>query len=154
MRRGHVVELLVVLALGMFAVSANAQPDTLGMCPDGEAAQHVEDGMFLVLRNQVDQDWRANWQTFRAANPHIDFGTKRIISYTPDDTRIPFYVRELLCGLSKAGYELQPATIFEKEKIDRLDDPTSDSWLWWVLLAGIVVGVAMAINGLWTLFEL
>lgn len=111
MRRGYVVELLVVFALIMLAAPTNAQPDALGMCPDGEAAQHVEEGSFLLLKNQADKDWRASWKTFRAANPHINFGEGRIISFSPKDNRIPIYVRDLLCGLSKAGYEIRPAQV-------------------------------------------
>lgn len=154
MCRGHVVELLLVVALTVMASPLVAQPDALGMCPDGEAAQHVEEGSFLLLKNQADKDWRASWKTFRAANPHINFGEGRIISFSPKDNRVPIYVRDLLCGLSKAGYEIQPATLLERKKIDGLDDPTSDSWMWWVSLVIIVVAVAIVINRLWVLFEL
>jgi hypothetical protein len=119
MCRGHVVELLLVVALTVMASPLVAQPDTFGMCHDGQPADSIEGGEFLLLKNRADADWRASWQTFRSANPHIDFGEKRVISFSPNDTRIPFYVRELLCGLSKAGYEIRPTQVVSHD-----DDPS------------------------------
>jgi len=109
MRRGHVVELLIVLALGMFAVSANAQPDSWGMCRDGTVAQPVKAGEFLMLGDPRVEDWVARWRTFKSANPHLRLEDDRI-SYTENDTRIPFRNDASLCSVEKAGYEIRKAS--------------------------------------------
>lgn len=118
MRRGHVVELLIVLALGMFAVSVNAQPDSWGMCRDGTVAQPIHAGEFLMLGDPRVEDWATRWRSFKSANPHLRLENDRI-SYMENDTRIPFRNDASLCGVSAAGYEVRPAQVVSHD-----DDPS------------------------------
>ena len=124
MRRGHVVELLIVLALGMFAVSVNAQPDSWGMCRDGMVAQPVKAGEFLMLGDPRVEDWATRWRSFKSANPHLRLEDERI-SFTENDTRIPFRVDTSLCGVERTGYTIRRSQLIELEIAD--DGSTSPS---------------------------
>lgn len=155
MRRGHVVELLVVFALVVLAAPMNAQPDSWGMCRDGTVAQPIHAGEFLMLGDPRVEDWATRWRSFKSANPHLRLENDRI-SFAENDTRIPFRNDTSLCGVSAAGYTIR-STPPEAPPIQKIsntfDDLASRSWQWWLSISVAAIFIAMIVEVSWRLIS-